>query len=147
MTDLPIANISIVTLGVDNLEASTRFYGQLGWRNTKASQKEVTFLQGHSVVLGLYGRQALADDAGVENTPAGFRGASLAINLIDESTVDAFFQRAIDLGAHAVKRPQKVFWGGYSGYFADPDGHLWEVAYNPFFEGDPETGQLNLEAL
>jgi len=139
------ANISIVTLGVENLAASTGFYEKLGWQNTAASQDSVTFLQGNSVVLGLYGRTALAEDAQVENTPAGFRGVSLAINLPSESDVDSFFAKAVDAGAQAQKKPEKVFWGGYSGYFADPDGHLWEVAFNPFFEGDVSSGQLKLE--
>lgn len=142
---IPQANISIVTLGVEDLGLATRFYEKLGWANTTASQAEVTFLQGHSVVLGLYGRAALAADAGVENTQPGFRGTALAVNLTDEAAVDSFFEHAIASGATAVKSPQKVFWGGYSGYFADPDGHLWEIAFNPFFSGDPKTGQLQLE--
>lgn len=139
------ANISIVTLGVEDLPTSTEFYENIGWSNTTASQDSVTFLQGHSVVLGLYGRQALAEDAEVDPAGSGFRGVSLAINLESEAAVDAFFAKAISHGAEAKKRPQKVFWGGYSGYFADPDGHLWEVAYNPFFQGDVSTGQLALE--
>ena len=141
------ANISIVTLGVKDLRAATVFYEKLGWNNTKASQDTVTFLQGESVVLGLYDRAALAEDAGVDDTPSGFRGTSLAINLPSEADVDSFFRKAIEAGASSVKKPQKVFWGGYSGYFADLDGHLWEVAFNPFFEGDSETGQLKLERL
>ena len=140
------ANISIVTLGVEDLVASTAFYERIGWTNTTASQDTVTFLQGHSVVLGLYGRVALAEDAEVDATGSGFRGVSLAINLESEAAVDAFFAKAVDCGAAATKKPQKVFWGGYSGYFSDPDGHLWEVAYNPFFQGDVSTGQLALEA-
>lgn len=139
------ANISIVTLGVEDLAASTSFYEKLGWQNTTASQDSVTFLQGNAIVLGLYARQALADDAQIENTPAGFRGVVLAINLPSEADVDTLFAKAVDAGANAQKKPEKVFWGGYSGYFADPDGHLWEVAFNPFFEGDTSTGQLKLE--
>lgn len=139
------ANISIVTLGVTDLSRSTSFYEQLGWVNTKASQDSVTFLQGASIVLGLYGRQELADDAQVENTNPGFSGISLAINLPSEADVDAFYETALAAGAVAQKKPEKVFWGGYSGYFADPDGHLWEVAHNPFFEGDQASGQLKLE--
>ena len=139
------ANISIVTLGVEDLAASTTFYEKLGWQNTTASQESVTFLQGASIVLGLYGRAALAEDAAIEDTPTGFRGTSLAVNLPSEAEVDAFFDMAIAAGAHPQKKPEKVFWGGYSGYFADPDGHLWEVAHNPLFIGDPETGQLKLE--
>lgn len=139
------ANISIVTLGVSDLARSTRFYEQLGWQNTKASQESVTFLQGASVVLGLYGHDALAKDAGVEATVPNFRGVSVAINLPAETDVDAFFDKAIAAGAAPTKKPEKAFWGGYSGYFSDPDGHLWEVAHNPFFEGDIASGQLKLE--
>jgi predicted lactoylglutathione lyase len=142
---LPVANISIVTLGVNDLAASTEFYENLGWTNTSASQESVTFFQGHSIVLGLYGRAALADDIGVEDSPAGFRGSSLALNLPSEEDVDRFFAHAIKCGATSTKEPKKVFWGGYSGYFADFDGHYWEIAYNPFFTGDADSGQLKLE--
>ncbi|MEM9105995.1 MAG: VOC family protein [Pseudomonadota bacterium] len=139
------ANISIVTLGVEDLAVSTAFYEKIGWHNTTASQDSVTFLQGHSVVLGLYGRDALAEDAEVDPQGSGFRGVSLALNLESEAAVDRFFDKAVSCGAAATKKPQKVFWGGYSGYFSDPDGHLWEVAFNPFFQGDVSTGQLALE--
>ena len=141
---IPIANVSIITLGVENLTESTRFYEKLGWINTVASQNSVTFLQGDSVVLGLYGRQALAEDAAVDNTPAGFRGVTLARNFASETDVDAYFELAISAGAEAIKKPEQVFWGGYSGYFADLDGHLWEIAHNPFFQQTP-SGQLSLE--
>lgn len=130
---------------MDNLATSTAFYEKLGWVNTKASQDSVTFLQGHSIVLGLFGREALAEDANAQLQPAGFRGVTLARNLESEAAVDAEFERAVAAGAHPQKSPQKVFWGGYSGYFADPDGHLWELAYNPFFQGDIASGQLKLE--
>ena len=82
--------------------------------------------------LGLYGRKALAEDAQVSAEGSGFRGVALAHNLHSEAEVDALLQQAVDAGATLVKPAQKVFWGGYSGYFADPDGHLWEIAYNPF---------------
>ncbi|MEP1207137.1 MAG: VOC family protein [Rhizobiaceae bacterium] len=141
------ANVSIITLGVEDLPASTQFYEKLGWANSSASQESVTFLQGHSVVLGLYGRQALAEDAGIDHTGSGFRGVALAINLTDRTAVDTFYADAVSCGAEAVKQPQEVFWGGYSGYFADPDGHLWEVAHNPFVEIDPKTSQLSLEGV
>ncbi|MEM9677156.1 MAG: VOC family protein [Pseudomonadota bacterium] len=144
---LPKANISIVTLGVADLKAATAFYVALGWTNTKASQDNVTFLAGHSIVLGLYGRAALAEDVGIDDNGHGFRAVTLALNLPSESAVDTFFNHAVSFGAAPTKRPQKVFWGGYSGYFSDPDGHLWEIAYNPFFEGDAASGQLELEAI
>ncbi|GIL01196.1 MAG: hypothetical protein BroJett030_10950 [Alphaproteobacteria bacterium] len=138
-----LAGISLVTLGVADIAAATRFYEALGWRNTAASQAEVSFLQGHNIVLGLFGRSALAEDAHVEDRPTGFAGVALAVNLHSEAEVDALYDRALAAGATATKRPRKVFWGGYSGYFADPDGHLWELAHNPFFAMD-EHGRLDL---
>lgn len=140
------ANISIVTLGVTDLARSTTFYEKLGWTNTTASQEDITFLQGASIVLALYDRQSLADDAHVENDPATFTGVTLAINFDDEEAVDAHFAKALEAGAVERKKPQKVFWGGYSGYFADPDGHLWELARNPFADQD-ENGTLKLEPM
>ena len=143
--DLPKANVTIITLGVDDLAASTAFYERLGWANTTASQDSVTFLDGHSIVLGLYGRAALAEDAQVEDTPVGFRGVPLAFNLSDRAEVDTFFAHALASGASKVKAPEEVFWGGYSGYFADLDGHLWEIAHNPFAPLD-EGSRMQLEA-
>ena len=137
------ARISMVTLGVDDLARSRTFYEALGWRLAPQSQESVVFLQGCNIVLGLYGRQALAEDAGVENTPPGFSGVALAINGSSESEADRLFATAVANGASAHKLPQKAFWGGYSGYFADPDGHLWEVAHNPFFAMDAD-GTLRL---
>jgi len=138
-----LAGISLVTLGVTDIAASTGFYEALGWKNTPASQDAVTFLQGHNVVLGLFGRGALAEDAHIEDMPTGFSAVSLAVNLSSEEAVDDYFARALAAGASEKKKPQKVFWGGYSGYFADPDGHLWELAHNPFFAMD-ENGKLDL---
>lgn len=136
--------ISMVTLGVADIARATAFYEALGWRNTSASQAgEVSFMQGHNIVLGLYGRAALAKDAQVEDTAPGFSGVALAVNLASTEAVDACYQRALGAGAQPRKRPQQAFWGGYSGYFADPDGHLWEVAYNPYFKTD-EHGVLDL---
>lgn len=83
----------------------------------------------------------------VKGGPVGFRGTSLALNLPSEAAVDAFFNHAIACGASTIKQPEKVFWGGYSGYFGDPDGHAWEIAFNPFFSGDVATGQLMLEPI
>ena len=137
------AGISMVTLGVDDLARSRAFYEALGWAVAPQSQDSVVFLQGRNIVLGLYGRQALAEDAGIENTPSGFSGIALAINVSSETEADRLFDLAVANGATAHKSPQKVFWGGYSGYFADPDGHLWEVAHNPFFAMDAD-GNLQL---
>jgi uncharacterized glyoxalase superfamily protein PhnB len=94
-------------------------------------------------VLALFGRADLAADAGVADGPASFSGVALACNLASRDDVDAFHARAVAAGARSVKAPRQVFWGGYSGYFADPDGHLWEVAHNPFFPLD-EQGLVQL---
>ena len=135
-------SISLITLGVRDLELSLGFYGALGFADTPASQEKVKFLEAGNTVLGLYGRAALADDAEVQDEPTGFSAVTLALNMESEDAVSAFFARALLAGGRAVKQPQKVFWGGYSGYFADPDGHLWEVAHNPFFPID-ETGRID----
>lgn len=130
--------ISIVTLGVADLEKATAFYERLGWKKSPASQDTVTFIKLKGTVLGLYSRAGLAEDAGVENSRPGFSGVALAHNLSSEAEVDEAFDFAVSCGAKAVKRPEKVFWGGYSGYIADLDGHLWELAHNPFspLDGD-----------
>lgn len=137
--------ISIVTLGVSNMKASRAFYEALGWKAMKASTDTVTFFQGRGIVLGLYGYEALADDAGVSAGPKqGFSGVALAYNCRSNSEVDEAFSHALSCGARAVKQPETVFWGGYSGYFADLDGHLWEVAHNPFAQMDGQ-GHLFME--
>lgn len=130
--------ISLITLGVEDVARATAFYERLGWKKSSASQDAVTFIRLKGTVLGLFSRQSLAEDAHVENTPKGFSGVTLAHNVTSERGVDAVYKFALSCGATPVKAPEKVFWGGYSGYFADPDGHLWEVAYNPFFPLDKE---------
>ncbi len=135
--------ISLVTLGVADVARSTAFYEKLGWKRSSASQDAITFIRLKGVVLGLFSRDALAHDAGVENTPAGFSGVTLAHNVTSPAGVDAVYKFALSCGATAVKAPEKVFWGGYSGYFADPDGHLWEIAHNPFAPLD-EHGHMIL---
>jgi catechol 2,3-dioxygenase-like lactoylglutathione lyase family enzyme len=130
--------ISLITLGVEDVDRSTAFYEKLGWKKSGASQEGVTFIQLKGTVLALFSRAELAKDAHVANTPKGFSGITLAHNVSSETGVDAVYKFAIACGATEVKKPEKVFWGGYSGYFADPDGHLWEVAYNPFFPFDAE---------
>lgn len=123
--------ISMVTLGVRDLAASIRFYEQgLGLPRIK-SEPTVAFFDLNGSWLGLYGWDALAEDAEIPAKGSGFRGVTLAHNLSSEAAVDALFAEALNAGAKSVKQPRKVFWGGYSGYFADPDGHLWEVAFNP----------------
>ena len=136
--------ISLVTLWVEDVRRATEFYEKLGWKKSSASQDAVTFIQLKGTVLGLFSRQALAEDAHVENTPMGFSGVTLAHNVASERGVDAVYKFVLSCGATAVKKPEKVSWGGYSGYFADPDGHLWEIAYNPFFPLNAE-GHVVLE--
>ncbi|MBL0371369.1 VOC family protein [Rhizobium sp. KVB221] len=130
--------ISLVTLGVEDLVRSTAFYEKLGWQKSASSSETVTFIQLKGTVLGLFSRASLAEDARVPDTPKGFSGVTLAHNVSSERGVDAVYKFAISCGATEIKKPEKVFWGGYSGYFADPDGHLWEIAYNPFFPMDAE---------
>lgn len=136
--------INLITLGVKDLERSLEFYRDgLGWKVSSASQGDVAFLPLGGIVLGLYPREKLAEDARVEPEGSGFSGITLAYNAKSEGEVDGVFAHLKKIGARIVKPPEKVFWGGYSGYFADPDGHLWEVAFNPFFPFD-ENDNLNL---
>jgi catechol 2,3-dioxygenase-like lactoylglutathione lyase family enzyme len=133
----------MVTLGVADVARSTAFYESLGWRRSSASQATITFFALQGSVLGLFGREALAEDAAVDPSGSGFRGVSLALNCADRAEVDAVFAEWLDAGATPVKRPEAVFWGGYSGYVADPDGHLWEIAHNPLSPNDDE-GRMQL---
>jgi len=136
--------VTLVTLGVTNMERSRAFYERLGFVASSASNADVTFFEANGIVLGLFGHDALAEDAKVPTTPVPqFRGVSLAWNAESETAVDAIIDHARAVGALILKPAEKVFWGGYSGYFADPDGHLWEVAYNPSFPLDP-SGRLQL---
>ncbi len=135
--------ISLITLGVADVARSTDFYERLGWSKSPASNENVTFIQLKGIVLGLFSRSHLAQDATVEDTPPGFSGVTLAYNVTSEIGVDAVVKFAVSCGATLVKAPEKVFWGGYSGYVADPDGHLWEIAHNPFFPLD-EHGHVVL---
>lgn len=123
----------MLTLGVRDLEKSTRFYEQgLGFPRME-SPPQVAFFTLNGSWLGLYGREALAEDAGVSPQGSGFAGITIAHNVASEAAVDELMEQAVSAGAKLVKPAQKVFWGGYSGYFADPDGYLWEVAHNPLF--------------
>lgn len=130
--------ISFVTLGVADVTRARRFYEALGLTASSASQDGVAFFNLGGVVLSLFGRDALADDAGVQRGETAFAGVSLAHNVNSEAEVDEVLQEAVAAGAKLLKSGHATFWGGYSGYFADPDGHLWEVAFNPFMPLDTD---------
>lgn len=125
--------LSVVTLGVADLQRALRFYEALGWKrgNTHA---EVAFFQLNGMVLSLFSREHLAKDALVPAEGSGFSGIVLAYNARSRDDVESVLAEAALAGARILKPAQDVFWGGYSGYFADPDGHLWEVAWNPEWE-------------
>jgi hypothetical protein len=122
--------LSLVTLGVADLDRSRRFYEALGWRRHGA-HAEVVFFQAGGMVLGLWSRQALAADAHLSPEGSGFAGIALAYNTRTREEVDRVLDEAKAAGATIPKPAEDAFWGGYTGYFADPDGHLWEVAWNP----------------
>ena len=113
------------------------------WKASSASNESIVFLKGGAGVLALYGREALAEDALAEDLPTGFAAITLARNASSKEEVDAWFATALAAGARELKTPQEAFWGGYSGYLADPDGHLWEFAFNPYFVFD-DHGNLAL---
>ena len=129
--------LSLVTLGVADVAASRRFYEGLGFRAADFDSADVAFFDMNGVLLALFGRKDLAEDAAValESGAAGSR-MSLAINLDSEAAVDAAMAFAASKGGRVTQPARKVFWGGYAGYFADPDGFLWEIAYNPFWPLD-----------
>ncbi|TDY04211.1 VOC family protein [Thiohalophilus thiocyanatoxydans] len=130
--------ISMIILGVRDLAVPIKFYAEgLGFPRMD-SPPEVAFFTLNGTWLGLYGREALAEDACISPQGSGFETFTLAHNVHSEAEVDDVIRLAEQAGATITKRPEKVFWGGYSGYFQDPDGHLWEVAHNPLFWVGPE---------
>ncbi len=127
--------ISLVTLGVMDFNRALKFYrDDLGWK--AQVQDDVAFFPLNGIVLGLYPREKLAEDALTKDTKPSFSGITLAYNVGSEKEVDEILEKVTKFGAKLVKPGQKVFWGGYSGYFSDPEGHLWEVAHNPFWKLD-----------
>lgn len=123
--------VSLVTLGVADLARARAFYERFGFQASSASQGDIVFFQAGALGLALYPRQALADDAHVAGEGQGFRGLTLAHNVRCKDDVAAVLEEVRAAGGTIVKPARDVFWGGHSGYFADPDGHLWEVAWNP----------------
>lgn len=125
--------VTLVTLGVADLTAARAFYARLGWVEHRDSQPGVAFFQMQGQALALFGRDDLAADQGRPGAALGTGAVTLAQNFATEAEVDAAYAAALAAGAVALKAPQKAEWGGYSGYWADPDGHVWEVAMNPFW--------------
>ena len=130
--------LSLVTLGVADVAASRAFYERLGFVAEPFDSEKVVFFDMNGVVFGLYGRTLLAEEASLPDRGDGFRSVSLSINLETEAEVDETLNEVARAGGVVTQTARKVFWGGYSGYFQDPDEHLWEVAYNPFWTFDSE---------
>lgn len=129
--------ITIITLGVSNLIESERFYSDiLGWKKNDQSNENIVFYNLNGIQMALYEIDKLAEDAKVQYSNLDFRGFTLAYNAKTEKEVDMIFEELSEKGVTIIKKPEKVFWGGYSGYFADPDRNLWEVAYNPYLQID-----------
>jgi uncharacterized protein len=122
--------VSLITLGVRDLERSRAFYEALGWTTRAAPEDDVVFFQSGGMVVALWGRAALAEDSGVEDA-GGWGGMTLAHNVRSPGDVDAVTEEARAAGADIVREPAETFWGGYSAAFTDPDGHPWEIAHNP----------------
>ncbi len=130
--------VSLVTLGVAVLERSRRFYESLGWKRGNRDVG-VVFFQIPGGVLALWGRNELAAETGLPDS-GGFGGVALAYNARSRAEVDAVIAEAARAGARILRQPAETVWGGYSGYFADPDGHPWEVAHNPAWSFDAQGG-------
>lgn len=135
--------LSLVTLGVKDLAASRAFYGRLGWTESPPSNDSVAFFQCGGMVFALWSRAALAEDAGVPEPGRGFANITLAHNVRSKAEVDAVLREAEKAGGTILKPGAEAFWGGYTGYFADPDGFAWEVAWNPGFAILPD-GSIRL---
>jgi uncharacterized protein len=133
--------LTMVTLGVSDLKKSTEFYvNNFGWTKAGSSNDDISFFHLQGMELGLFNRHELAKDATVNQAGEGFRGFILSYNARSEREVDEIFAVLKEKGVAIIKYPGKVFWGGYSGYIADPDENLWEIAYNPFL-GLDEKGR------
>ncbi len=137
--------LSLITLGVRDLQRARRFYESMGWTPHPAAEEEdVVFFQAGGMVVALWDRAKLADDSAVEDG-GGWGGVTLAYNTRSAQEVDAVIDEARAAGATVAREPRPTFWGGYSGIFIDPDGHPWEVAHNPGWNID-EQGSVTLQA-
>ena len=141
------AHLTIVTLGVTDLDRSARFYADLGWERRGNLADGITWFKTSGSWLGLFEYDALAEDAGLPATAHAdlppYRGMTLAVNVNSPEEVDAAFAHVESVGGRIVKHPVTAPWGGYTGYFADPDGHLWEIAHAPVFAVD-EDGRIDI---
>lgn len=136
--------ISMITLGVNDLASASKFYESLGFTRSSASDANIVWFCTNSTILGLYPWDLLAEDMLAKPKGSGFRGVAMAMNMTDKEAVDRMIEKARAGGAKVVKEPQTVFWGGYSSYFQDMDGHMWEVAWNPFTPVDAD-GRLDFK--
>lgn len=130
--------VSLVTLGVGDLPRSRAFYAAWGWRESSASTGDVAFLHGGTAVLALWSRAELAADSEVADDHGGWGGVTLAHNVASQADVDAVLAEAAAAGGTVLRAGTATEWGGYSGIVADPDGHRWEVAHNPFWPLDDD---------
>ena len=136
--------LNIVTLGVKDLKASRDFYlNALGWEPASGSDDNIVFYNQKGIIVALYPLDKLAEDAEIPAERSGFSGITLAINHDSKEAVKNVFEKAIENGAKVLVEPRDTFWGGYDAYFADPDGHPWEIAWAPFWEFD-EQGSLKM---
>ncbi|HEX5225382.1 MAG TPA: VOC family protein [Solirubrobacteraceae bacterium] len=136
---MPSPRLTLITLGVQDLERARAFYEALGWRSNTDPSMGVVFFQSGDMVFALWGRDELAQDSGVE-LGAGFGAVTLAHNVGSPADVDGVIEQARGAGAAITREPGETFWGGYSGVFADLDGHPWEVAHNPRWTLTPDGG-------
>jgi predicted lactoylglutathione lyase len=130
-------SISLITLGVADIERASAFYGALGW-SPALEVEETVFFQANGVVLVLWGRDKLADDMGIADDRDGWGGIALAHNVGSREQVEAITERAREAGATVTREPAETFYGGYAAGFRDPDGHAWEIAHNPGFSLLPD---------
>ncbi len=135
--------VTIIGLGVSDLEVSNKFYKEkFGWKLMASSNESISFFQLNGILLSLYPRAKLAEDAQVSPEGSGFRGVTLAYNTSSKKEVDSLFEDFESKDVQIIKQPEEVFWGGYSGYIADPDDHLWEIAFNPFLALDGQGNTI-----
>jgi len=135
--------LTIIGLGVSDLKEANAFYEEkFGWKKLASSNEDITFFQLNGILLSLYPREKLAEDATVSPKGEGFKGFSIAYNTRSKEEVDTLIHTLENKGVQIIKRPEEVFWGGYSSYIADTDGNLWEIAFNPFLPLD-ENGNTH----